>query len=67
MADPSDTGGVESDVGEMTFEERLKVVKLSLHSKLRLTAVKTSLNSKFAELIQCEAVILKTLKHSLCY
>jgi serine/threonine protein kinase len=41
------------------------VVKLSLDSKSRLTAVKTSLKPKFAELIRREAVILKTVKHPL--
>jgi serine/threonine protein kinase len=41
------------------------VVKLSLDSKSGLTAVKTSLNPKFAELIRREAAILKTLKHPL--
>jgi serine/threonine protein kinase len=41
------------------------VVTLLLDSKSRLTAVKTSLNPDFAELIRREAVILKTLKHPL--
>jgi serine/threonine-protein kinase len=43
----------------------LSVVRLSLDSKSRLTAVKTSLNPKYSELIRREAVILKTLKHPL--
>jgi serine/threonine protein kinase len=41
------------------------VVELSLDSKSRLTAVKTSSNPKFAELVEREAVILKTVKHPL--
>jgi serine/threonine protein kinase len=41
------------------------VVKFSLDSKSRLTAVKTSSNPKLAELIRREAVILKTMKHPL--
>jgi serine/threonine protein kinase len=41
------------------------VVKLSLDSRTELMAVKTPLDPKFTELIQREAVILKTLKHPL--
>jgi serine/threonine protein kinase len=41
------------------------VVELSLDSTSRLTAVKTSLNPNFVELIRREAVILKTMKHPL--
>jgi serine/threonine protein kinase len=40
-------------------------VKLSLDSKSILTAVKTSLNPNFAELIRREAIILKKVKHPL--
>jgi serine/threonine protein kinase len=40
-------------------------VKLSFDSKSHLNAVKRSLNPGYAELIQREAVILKTLKHPL--
>jgi serine/threonine protein kinase len=41
------------------------VVKLSLDSKSRLMAVKTSLDPIFAELVRREAVNLKTMKHLL--
>jgi serine/threonine protein kinase len=51
---PCQIGSGDSSVGE-----------LSLDSKSRLTAVKTSLNPKFAELIRREAVILKAVKHPL--
>jgi serine/threonine protein kinase len=41
------------------------VVTFSLDSKLGFTAVKTSLNPNFVELIRREAVTLKTVKHPL--
>jgi serine/threonine protein kinase len=41
------------------------VVTFSLDSKLGFTAVKTSLNPNFVELIEREALILKTMKHPL--
>jgi hypothetical protein len=60
----SDSSGVEWILNEIGRGDS-SFVKLSLDSKSNLIAVKTSLNSKCAEFIQREAVILKTLKHPL--